>query len=500
MIALPQKIATALLLWILHSMKLFTILLCLTALASGANEKTISPFSLLHRTHPSHPALQLGLEKKPLAEAHQAITEPDFLTTLTPAQKAPLIQLRDVLAANLRAAGHPNFPPPAGYLLQPRSGWPVILHQDLTGPEFKRALHLLDQQLQAITDRLPAHLVAYLKKVPLFFTPGADSGHGACHHPGGQWLLDNGKPIEMAKTIEFSNLHKFEHETRRMPNVALHELSHAYHNHILGDDHAGLLAAFTAAEKSGTYVNLAKRSGDYDKPYRITEGKTYAMSNQMEYFAEATEAYFHENDYYPHRRAQLIEHDPKVVPVLEKVWGVQKPQNTLLSANRILSLGNTTTGFDQNITQLQAALHLKGHTPEVIALSLESESISQLSERLDRVLTLTNPDLIFASYQVKNDTLSAYQKGIQNLTAKAKAHGAELIILTPDDQNIANTLHQALLKNPLPELPADLLKFYQTRQGLLSPAWLTHTGHTQPNIKPGLPLKEAQAKAAFTIR
>ncbi len=582
------------------------LLLCLTLLSSGNTENQTSPVSLLERRQPNHPALALNLHTKSPFQAHQAITAPDFLATLTPAQKKPLTQLRDVFAANLRVAGHPNFHPPTDYQIQNHLGWSIFLHKDLVGEKSKRALQLLDQQLQAIIDRVPAPAVAYLKKVPLYFTPSPDARGGACHHPSSTWLANNNKPVEMAKSVEFTNVENFEHETRRMPNFVLHELAHAYHNHLLGDDHPAILSAFQAAKKSGTYKNLPKRSGDPKKPYRIDKGETYAMSNQMEYFAEATEAYFHANDYYPHRRSQLIEHDPKVVAVLEKVWGVKKPKHPVLTANRILFLGDSITAGRDYIIKLQAALHLKGHTPEVIASGLGSEGVTGLTEpthpfprpdvteRLDRTLAKVKPDLVIACYGM-NDGIyhpysharfTAYQTGIQSLIEKVKASGAKLILITPPPfdpkapeaaknlvgpdaplftwkniyQNydaeviaryakyilslkpqvttvidihtplnqhlsetrktktdyklsndgvhlspeghriMASAIHQSLFTKPLPKLPADLPKFYKTRQSFLSPAWLTHTGHTRPGIKPGLPLKEAQARAAFTIR
>jgi hypothetical protein len=50
----------------------------------------------------------------------------------------------------------------------------------------------------------------------------------------------------------------------------------------------------------------------------------YALNNDQEYFAEATEAYFGTNDFYPFVRGELKEHDPKMVELLEAVWGVRK--------------------------------------------------------------------------------------------------------------------------------------------------------------------------------
>lgn len=61
---------------------------------------------------------------------------------------------------------------------------------------------------------------------------------------------------------------------------------------------------------------------------------------------------------------------------------------------------------------------------------------------------------------------------------------------------MAQAIHQALLGSPLPKLPSDLVKKYESKQNILAPAWLTLIGHTRPGIEDGLPLEEAKAKAA----
>ncbi|MBI1309737.1 hypothetical protein GC176_00405 [bacterium] len=45
-------------------------------------------------------------------------------------------------------------------------------------------------------------------------------------------------------------------------------------------------------------------------------------------------------------------------------------------------------------------------------------------------------------------------------------------------------------------VPPELLKLVTQRQTLLHDAWLSHVGHKRPGVKPGLPLDEANAKAA----
>ncbi len=46
------------------------------------------------------------------------------------------------------------------------------------------------------------------------------------------------------------------------------------------------------------------------------------------------------------------------------------------------------------------------------------------------------------------------------------------------------------------DLDADVLKLVKQRLALMHDAWLTKTGHKRPGVKAGLPLEEAQAKAA----
>ena len=44
------------------------------------------------------------------------------------------------------------------------------------------------------------------------------------------------------------------------------------------------------------------------------------MTNEREYFAETTEAYFGENDFQPFSREELRLFDPEMFGVLEAAW------------------------------------------------------------------------------------------------------------------------------------------------------------------------------------
>ena len=74
------------------------------------------------------------------------------------------------------------------------------------------------------------------------------------------------------------------------------------------------------AKAAGTYDAVKRWTGE---KYAEKPSKAYAMTNQMEYFAEVTEAYFDRNDMEPFDLAELKAKDSGVVPVLEKVWGLR---------------------------------------------------------------------------------------------------------------------------------------------------------------------------------
>ena len=204
------------------------------------------------------------------------------------------------------------------------SGWNVHIRPELwekLKPETDTALKILQGQLEEIIRVVPAPAVAQLQKIPLWFSPEYPSVQGrAEYHPDGGWLRENGRDPVMAKAVEFTDIRAYEVETRRMPNFPLHELAHGYHDRFLpgGFDHAEIKAAYEAARDSGKYDKVQRRNAAGE----VSLDRAYAMTNQQEYFAECTEAYFSTNDFFPFTKDELAKHDPRMVEVLGKVWGV----------------------------------------------------------------------------------------------------------------------------------------------------------------------------------
>ena len=155
--------------------------------------------------------------------------------------------------------------------------------------------------------------------MPLWFSPEYPGVQPrAEYHPNASWLRDNKRDPAMEKGIEFTNVRIFEREIRRMPNFALHELAHAYHDRFLSDrfGNEAVKAAFENAKTKGLYERVEQRLGDG----RSANVRAYALTNPMEYFAECSEAFFSTNDFFPFTREQLAKHDPEMFALLTTLW------------------------------------------------------------------------------------------------------------------------------------------------------------------------------------
>ena len=206
------------------------------------------------------------------------------------------------------------------------SGWKIhinkILLSEANLPATEKALSLLKVQLDEIIRVVPAPAVVELKKVPMYFSPTYPGiRESAEYHPGAEWLKDNGRDPTMGKGVEFTNIAVFEEDTRRMPNFALHELAHAYHDLVLpqGSENAAILAAYGNAKAGGGYARVERTDADGNKRMEVA----YAISHPAEYFAESTEAFFVRNDFFPYTRKELEKHDPGMAALIAKLWGVK---------------------------------------------------------------------------------------------------------------------------------------------------------------------------------
>lgn len=183
---------------------------------------------------------------------------------------------------------------------------------------YKRVMEVMDHQLFKMERVLPAKAMEKLRKVVIWLEYEEPHHPCAAYHPGRQWLVDNDMNPDKVKCVEISNARNFVDWTISQPYMVLHEMAHAYHDQFLdeGFENPDVLDAFQAAMRSGQYQQVMRWNG--------RQVKHYSTTNQMEYFAEATEAYFGTNDYYPFIRPELELFDTGGARAVESAWGLTK--------------------------------------------------------------------------------------------------------------------------------------------------------------------------------
>jgi arylsulfatase A-like enzyme len=274
--------------------------------------------------HPDDPASKLCFSPRPEEELYDLRKDPGQLHNVA-ADKDHQTQRawhRELLEAQLVASDDPRMGV-RGYESHSIEGWRVLISQELfekNRENTAKALAILKEQLVDLPKRVPPQAVHHLRKIPLWFSPVyPEFGSRAEYHPDRSWLVENKRNPLMAKGVEFSMVDEMAEEIRRMPLLTLHELAHGYHDQIFGFDGPAIKAAFERARDSKTYEAVKRTRGIPGQSY--TTEKAYAMTNQMEYFAEVSEAYFGRNDWYPFNYIELKSHDPKALPILEAAWG-----------------------------------------------------------------------------------------------------------------------------------------------------------------------------------
>lgn len=206
------------------------------------------------------------------------------------------------------------------YATRTIAGFKVLVHPQVEKhtAEAKLAYKELTAQLQTLQKLLPTDRVTELKKVPIWLEwdqPRAKSA--AQFHPSAGWLKQNGYNPAKANAVEISNVKKFVAWSKAaQPYMVLHELAHAYHFRVLGGEHAGVKTAYKQAMDRKLYESVAHVNGQ--------KQKAYAMTNDKEYFAELTEAYWGKNDFYPFNRQELKKHDPVGFKLMKSIWEGKK--------------------------------------------------------------------------------------------------------------------------------------------------------------------------------
>lgn len=184
--------------------------------------------------------------------------------------------------------------------------------------EWKLVERELQTQLYRIVRVVPEGPLAKLRRVTIWIHWTSPETKCMAYHPGSQWLKDHKMNPDMAKGIEIGDAKAFVSWTFQQPWMVLHELAHAYHDQFLekGFENPNVKGVFEDAMKAKRYNTVLHWNG--------ASIKHYACTNPMEFFAEASEAYFGMNDFYPFVNAELKTFDTAAFELMKRTWGEPK--------------------------------------------------------------------------------------------------------------------------------------------------------------------------------
>lgn len=182
----------------------------------------------------------------------------------------------------------------------------------------REALEFLRARLVDIRIVMPPDRLAKLRDVRIVLDHRCGELKSMQYHPSADWLAGHGYPRELARCVHLPQAADL--ATRRnvaeQPWVVLHELAHAYHDQVLGFDEPRVVAAWEAFKAAG--------AGDATLRFDGARSRHYALTDQKEFFAEMTEAFFGTNDFAPFNRAELKTGFPELHALLEEIWGLTR--------------------------------------------------------------------------------------------------------------------------------------------------------------------------------
>ncbi|RBP41483.1 hypothetical protein DES53_107316 [Roseimicrobium gellanilyticum] len=198
-------------------------------------------------------------------------------------------------------------------------GWTVRIDERLLAPPHaalgKRALDLLEAKLTDISTVMAPEPLEKCRKVVVVL----DLSHGGLtsmqYHPSADWLKDNGYAEDLAKCVHIPVAERFANARHNFiqPWCVLHELSHAYHDQVLGFENPRVRRVWDKYVAADRGARVLKIDG--------VKVRHYAMTNHKEFFAEMSEAYFGTNDFFPFVHGELKEGEPETFALLQEIWG-----------------------------------------------------------------------------------------------------------------------------------------------------------------------------------
>jgi len=233
--------------------------------------------------------------------------------------KKPVIYIEEIEQIELVTKNR-EFTPTEKYQKKVIAQFTVLIHPDISQQK-KQALEymtFIENQLKALNSSFPKDKLERLHKVRIWIELEERKHAGIAFHPSALWLKRNGLNPDMAGDIGIPNARNYLQWSRsnRVSGI-VHEMTHAFHHLHLGDKNERIRAAYQQAKERKLYDSVP-----FVQDGRIQKGtrQAYALTNDKEYFAEISEAYWGRNDFFPFTRDQLKSHDPVGFELVKDLW------------------------------------------------------------------------------------------------------------------------------------------------------------------------------------
>jgi hypothetical protein len=209
-------------------------------------------------------------------------------------------------------------PRPTHHTQRDVCGWMVRVDDRLLGTNNSlgtRALKLLEARLIALAAVMSDEPLKRLRQVPIQIDLTYGDLDSMCYHPSAVWLGNHGYDTSLARCVQVPDAAYFASpfEAFRQPMAILHELAHAYHDQVLGTDDPRIKEAWAKFRDSKRYDSVLMNIGQMREHYGLV--------NHEEFFAEMTETYFGENDFFPFVAGELERAEPEIFALMCDIWG-----------------------------------------------------------------------------------------------------------------------------------------------------------------------------------
>lgn len=178
----------------------------------------------------------------------------------------------------------------------------------------ERIVGYVHEQMELAADLLPHSSIGTLRHTPIWIDVSFNDPENMAiymediQNPGSVDLpYVNGIRVSVDAIEE-----ELEYEVPE--GFAIHELAHAWHCMAYDPCWSAtrVMSAYAAAMSDDLYDSVAYLYGD--------DERAYAATDDAEYFAELSEAWFDSNDYFPFNRADVLAHDPVGAKAIEGSW------------------------------------------------------------------------------------------------------------------------------------------------------------------------------------